>query len=346
MRTPEGDRRPERARPISDHFDGQRFFNPTLPRGFEPTLWDVFKMLREPRSAWPRSVENKGVPQLDATLGIDDIAVTFVNHATFLIQIGGVAILTDPIWSERASPFRWTGPRRARQPGIAFDDLPKIDVILLSHNHYDHLDLATLTKLRQAFAPTILFAAGDARLVAPLRFNDMRELDWWDETRLGSTLKVTFVPAQHSSARGLRDRHRSLWGGYMIASRDRLVYFGGDSGYARHFSDIRSRLGSPDIALLPIGSYEPRWFMAPIHMNPAEAVRAHRDLGAKQSIGMHFGTFQLTPEPIDQPQADLKVALLQSGISDREFVTLHEGETRIYRSSDRVTAQLTKRNDV
>jgi L-ascorbate metabolism protein UlaG (beta-lactamase superfamily) len=144
-------------------------------------------------------------------------------------------------------------------------------------------------------------------------------------------LKITFVPAQHSSARGLFDRHRSLWGGYMIESLGRRVYFGGDSGYSKHFSDIKFRLGSPDVAMLGIGAYEPRWFMKPIHMNPAEATRAHGDLGAKNSIGMHFGTFQLTPEPIDQPLIDLKAALAQSGISDREFVTFHEGETRIYR---------------
>jgi L-ascorbate metabolism protein UlaG (beta-lactamase superfamily) len=323
---------PSRAWPVSDHFDGKRFFNPTLPKGSAPTLWSVFKMLREPRSPWPVSVENQGAARLNETLGADDIAITFVNHATFLIQTGGITILTDPIWSERASPFGRTGPRRVRKPGVAFDDLPPIDVILLSHNHYDHLDLATLSRLRQVFSPTMLVAAGDARLVGPLGFKDMRELDWWDEAQISDTLKITFVPTQHFSARGLFDRARSLWGGYMVESRGRRVYFGGDTGYSTHFSDIKRRLGPPDIALLGIGCYEPRWFMQPIHMNPAEAVRAHRDLGAKQSIGMHFGTFQLTLEAIDQPQADLKTALSQSGISDQEFVTLHEGETRLYRA--------------
>jgi L-ascorbate metabolism protein UlaG (beta-lactamase superfamily) len=319
--------------PISDHFNGSRFLNPTLAKDFAPSLRTVFRMLRAPRSRWPTSVENKGLPRLDVALGIDDIAITFVNHATFLIRIGGIAILTDPIWSERASPLGWIGPRRVRKPGVAFGDLPKIDLVLLSHNHYDHLDLPTLRKLRKFFSPTVLVAAGDARLVGPLGFEDMRELDWWDTTRIGDALTITFVPAQHSSARGLRDRHRSLWGGYVIESRGRLVYFSGDSGYSRHFSDIKSRLGSPDIAMLPIGAYEPRWFMKPIHMNPAEAVRAHRDLGAKHSIGMHFGTFQLTTEAIDQPLADLEIALVESEMSDGEFVTLHEGETRIFRVS-------------
>ncbi|HEY2137273.1 MAG TPA: MBL fold metallo-hydrolase, partial [Xanthobacteraceae bacterium] len=170
----------------------------------------------------------------------------------------------------------------------------------------------------------------DARLVAPLGFKDTRELDWWDARAFGDGLKITFVPAQHFSARTLFDRQKSLWGGYVIESPRQRIYFGGDSGYASHFSDIRARLGSPDIALLGIGSYEPRWFMTPVHMNPAEAVLAHRDLGARHSIGMHFGTFQFTPEPIDQPQADLARALRDGGIPDGDFVTLNEGETRIY----------------
>jgi L-ascorbate metabolism protein UlaG (beta-lactamase superfamily) len=317
--------------PLSDHFDGDRFFNPTLPKGFAPSLLSALKMAREPRSRWPAWVENKGVHRLNETLRADEIAITFVNHATFLIQMAGTTILTDPVWSERVSPFRRIGPRRVRKPGVAFEDLPTVDIILLSHNHYDHLDIATLAQLRQRFAPTVLAAAGDGRLVGPLGFKSVRELDWWEEIQFNDTLKMTFVPAQHFSARGLFDRRKSLWGGYMIESRGRRVYFSGDSGYSTHFSDIRTRLGSPDIAMLGIGSYEPRWFMKPIHMNPAEAVCAHRDLGSRQSIGMHFGTFQLTAEAIDQPQADLKRALSDSGVPEAQFVTLDEGETRIYR---------------
>jgi L-ascorbate metabolism protein UlaG (beta-lactamase superfamily) len=317
-------------KPPSDHFDGNRFFNPTLPKRLGHSRRNVLKMLREPRSRWPAWVENKGVHRLDARLGPQDLAITFVNHATFLIQTGSVAILTDPVWSERASPFRRIGPKRVRHPGVAFADLPRIDIVLLSHNHYDHLDIATLARLRRRFAPTVLAAAGDGRLIGPLGFPRMHELDWWDEVRFDDTLKVTFVPAQHFSARGLLDRSKSLWGGYVIESRGRRVYFGGDSGYSRHFADIKARLGSPDISMLGIGAYEPRWFMQPVHMNPADAVRAHRDLGSRHSIGMHFGTFQLTPEPIDAPPADLRRALRESGIPDGEFVTLHEGETRFY----------------
>jgi L-ascorbate metabolism protein UlaG (beta-lactamase superfamily) len=315
---------------LSDHYDGERFFNPTLPRGFAPSHRSAFRMLREPRKPWPAYVENKGVPRLREALSASDIAITFVNHATFLIQTGGMTLLTDPIWSERASPFRFAGPKRVRKPGVAFDDLPRIDVILLSHNHYDHLDITTLRRLQRRFAATVLIAAGDARLVGPLGFADLRELDWWDAVQVSNGLTITFVPAQHFSARGLFDQRKSLWGGYMIESHGRRIYFSGDTGYSTHFADIRGRMGSPDIAMLGIGSYEPRWFMQPIHMNPAEAVRAHRDLGSRQSIGMHFGTFQLSAEAIDQPLVDLKRASSESGILESQFITLDEGETRIY----------------
>jgi L-ascorbate metabolism protein UlaG (beta-lactamase superfamily) len=315
---------------MSDHFDGNRFFNPTLPKGSAPSRRSVIKMLLEPRSRWPAWVENKGTPRLNEMLGTNGVAITFVNHATFLIQVGGLTILTDPVWSERASPFRLIGPKRVRKPGIAFEDLPTIDIVLLSHNHYDHLDIATLRQLGQRFAPTALVAAGDAQLVRLLGLKGVRELDWWGEVQCNDTIKITFVPAQHFSARGLFDRQKSLWGGYVIEAYGRRVYFAGDTGYSTHFSDIKSRLGAPDIAMLGIGAYEPRWFMKPVHMNPAEAVRAHRDLGSKYSIGMHFGTFQLTAEAIDQPLADLNRALAASGVAESEFITLQGGETRIY----------------
>jgi hypothetical protein len=216
--------------PLSDHFDGDRFFNPTLPEGFAPSPLDTLRMVREPRSRWPAWVENKGVHRLGETLGPDEVAITFVNHATFLIQTGDITILTDPVWSERASPFRRIGPKRVRKPGVGFEDLPTVDIILLSHNHYDHLDIATLAQLRQRFASTVLAAAGDARLVGPLGFKSVHELDWWEEIRFNDTLKITFVPAQHFSARGLFDRRKSLWGGYMIEKRWAPCLFRGRHG--------------------------------------------------------------------------------------------------------------------
>ena len=291
-------------------------------------------MLREGRSRWPDRVENKGFPSLHQPFHHDDIAITFVNHATFLIRINGITILTDPIWSERASPVRWAGPKRVRDPGVAWEALPRVDVVLLSHNHYDHLDTTTLMRLRHRFDPIILVAAGDGRIIEPLGIRQLHELDWWDVFRLSEQCKFTFVPAQHFSARSVFDRQRSLWGGYVIEVLGRRIYFSGDTGYSTHFAEIRRRLGSPDLALLGIGSYEPQWFMKPVHMNPAEAVEAHRDLGAKHSIGMHFGTFQLSAEAIDQPLHDLARALREQGIPESTFVTLEVGETRIYRVTE------------
>jgi L-ascorbate metabolism protein UlaG (beta-lactamase superfamily) len=316
--------------PISDHFDGERFYNPTLPKGFVPAISSVFKLLLEKRSKWPKSVANTGIPRLHEKLGLNDVAITFVNHATFLIQLDGMNILTDPVWSRRVSPFRWLGPARVRKPAVEFQQLPKIDLILLSHNHYDHLDVVTLTRLNQRFAPAVLAPIGNSNLLRSIGFEGVHEMDWWDESEIHSHLIITFAPTQHFAGRSLWDRQKSLWGSYMIQHRDRLIYFGADSGYSTHFSEIRTRLGSPDLALLGIGAYEPRWFMKPMHMNPAEAVQAHLDLGSKQSIGMHFGTFQLSSEAIDQPQIDLKAALAREQIPENQFITLPEGETRIY----------------
>jgi L-ascorbate metabolism protein UlaG (beta-lactamase superfamily) len=290
-------------------------------------------MLCEGRSRWPDRVENKGIPTLHEPLQHDDIAVTFVNHAAFLIQINGITVLTDPIWSERASPVHWAGPKRVRDPGVTWEALPPIDIVLLSHNHYDHLDIATLGRLRDRFDPIMLVAAGDGRIIEPLGIRQLHELDWWDSFTLNEQCRVTFVPTQHFSARSVFDRQKSLWGGYMIEVSGRRIYFSGDTGYSVHFAEISRRLGCPDIALLGIGSYEPQWFMKPVHMNPAEAVAAHRDLGAKYSIGMHFGTFQLSAEAIDQPLLDLALALKEQGIAESAFVTLEVGETRIYRAA-------------
>ena len=318
------------TRPLSDHFDGKRFFNPTLPRNAAPSFFSVIKMLFTKRGPWPRFVKNVGIPSVDTKLRQDEVSVTFVNHATFLIQTKGVNILTDPVWSERASPFRWIGPKRVRKPGLELSALPRIDVILLSHNHYDHLDVDTLAPLAARFSPLTLVPIGNEPLVRSTGLTNVRELDWWDEAQIGAESEVIFTPSQHFAARNLFDRQKSLWGSFMIRSQGRLLYFGGDSGYSSHFREIRNRLGPPDIALLGIGAYEPRWFMKPMHMNPEEAVQAHMDLSAKQSIGMHFGTFRLTAEAFGSPKAGLRDALNKRGISDHAFTILNEGETRVF----------------
>jgi L-ascorbate metabolism protein UlaG (beta-lactamase superfamily) len=235
-------------------------------------------------------------------------------------------VLTDPIFSERCSPVSWAGPKRARPPGIALEDLPRPDVVLLSHNHYDHMDLPTLRALQARHAPRFVTMLGNAPVLAGLGIAAV-ELDWWQDVTAGA-LRITATPARHFSARTPFDRNRALWGGFMLSVGAGMVLFAGDSGAGTHWADIRSRLGAPDVALLPIGAYEPRWFMGPVHMNPAEAVHAHLALGARRSVGMHFGTFQLTDEAIDAPVIALEAARAAARVDT--FVALGFGETATY----------------
>lgn len=315
----------------SDHYDGKKFFNPTLKNQFSPGIKDVFSMMREGRQAWPKQMPNSAVPALQEDIKDDEMAITFVNHATFLIQLPGINILTDPVWSERVSPVNWFGPKRVRAPGVDLEALPKIDLVLISHNHYDHLDLDTIKKLNMRFSPHFLVPLGDSELLKQNGVESVDEMDWWNTKIIHPEIEITFAPTQHSSGRGLLDRDRSLWGSYFIKGSSRSVYFGGDGGYSTHFSDIKKRIGSPDVAMLGIGAYEPRSFMKPIHTNPAEAVQAHKDMGAKISIGMHHGTFQLSSEGYDQPQNDLLRALFENRDLQGEFIMLAEGQTMVWK---------------
>lgn len=317
-------------RPLSDHFNGETFFNPTMQQGPAMNMWKGLSMwLLQEKPPWPKSIENKGVPDLHRKLSEHQVAITFVNHASFLIQLPGLNILTDPVWSNRVSPFSFAGPKRARPPGIEFDKLPKIDVVLISHNHYDHMDHDTLVDLEQKFSPQFFVALGDGERARAWGLKNVKEMEWWDEANV-SALKITYTPTQHFSSRGLFDRNHSLWGSYMLEHSGKRIYFGGDAGYSSHYKSIRERLGAVDLALLPIGAYEPRWFMKSMHINPEEAVQAHQDLEAQHSIGMHFGTFQLSSELFDQPAKDLSKALEAVKIPLTSFITMDEGSTRVY----------------
>lgn len=262
----------------------------------------------------------------------NEIAVTFINHATALIQIPEGNILTDPIFSERASPFQWIGPKRVHKPGLTIDELPKIDVILLSHNHYDHMDLPSLQTIvaknqhDHQISPLILVPLGNKKILTDAGLSNVVELDWWQEYQQNS-LKITLTPNQHWSKRITVGRNRALWGGFVIVGKQARVYFAGDTGYSGHFKEIAQRFGPMDISLLPIGAYEPRWFMQHHHMNPAEAVRAHLDLQSHRSMAIHFGTFHLSDEAIDQPAEDLLANLKESGIPEKNFVIPRPGET-------------------
>jgi L-ascorbate metabolism protein UlaG (beta-lactamase superfamily) len=311
----------------TDHFDGERFFNPHAPHGKTPD--DIRRWRRERNKApWPDRVVDPSLPP-PGRAAHDRVAVTFIGHSTFLLQIGGICLLTDPIWSERCSPVSFAGPRRARKPGQRLDSLPGVDAVLVSHNHYDHMDLPTLRRVRKRWSPAFATGLDNARHLAKAGIKSAVELDWWDSAELAGA-RATYVPAQHFSARTLYDRNRSLWGGFVVEAGGAVVYFAGDAGYSRHFAEIGQRFPRIDLALLPIGAYEPRWFMSQQHMNPAEAVRAFRDLGARRGIGMHFGTFQLTDEAIDAPVHALRQARAASGLPENDFDVLAFGETREY----------------
>ncbi|MEA2740527.1 MAG: hypothetical protein QOH05_3834 [Acetobacteraceae bacterium] len=312
--------------PLSDHYDGRHFFNPGPSRPARGLMQVLRWRMKGERTAWPARVSDPVSESPPNGVGPNNVAITFINHASFLIRLPGVVVLTDPIFSERCSPVSWAGPRRARPPGIPLADLPRPDVVLLSHNHYDHMDFPTLRTLQSRHAPRFITTLGNARTLAKLGIV-ATELDWWQDARAGA-LRITATPARHFSARTPFDRNRTLWGGFMLSVGAGTVLFAGDSGAGPHWGDIRARLGEPDVALLPIGAYEPRWFMAAVHMDPAEAVEAHVALGARRSVGMHYGTFQLTDEAIDAPLHALAAAREAAGVD--AFDTLGFGETRVY----------------
>lgn len=285
----------------------------------------VPRMALEQKARWPSRIDQP--PCQPAALEDSAAVVTFIGHSTFLVQTPAGNILTDPMYSERAGPLNLFGPRRVRQPAVAFDDLPPISLVALSHNHYDHCDLRTLRRLARRFAPVVVTPLGNGRLVRSTGIRRVEELDWWQSVQVGGA-SVTSTPAHHFSARTPFDRNRALWGGFMLTLGEVRILFAGDTAYGTFFQDIGRRLGPIDLALIPIGAYEPRWFMRSVHMNPEEAVQAHIDLAASQSIGMHFGTFQLTSEGLEAPLRALEQARNERGIPESEFSTLAFGGSR------------------
>ncbi len=316
--------------PVSDHFDGRKFLNPGggNPRGLRALLrWQFNRQ----QGAWPAWVENPAQPRLPEQVAANECAVTYVNHVTFLLQFAGLNVLTDPVWSERVSPFTFAGPKRVHAPGLAFEQLPRIDLVLVSHNHYDHLDVATLRRLHAAHRPLIVTTLGNRDFLAGEGVPDAIELDWWQTVEPRPGVKVTITPAQHFAARGLTDRFETLWGGYTLETPAGKIYFAGDSGYFDGFKEIGRRLGPFDLAFIPIGAYEPRWFMEPVHCTPAEALQIHRDVRARRSLAMHFGCFPLADDGFDQPVRDLEAARPAHGIDAAEFGVPVVGETRVHR---------------
>ncbi|MCA9612769.1 MAG: MBL fold metallo-hydrolase [Myxococcales bacterium] len=312
--------------PLSDHFDGRRFRN-TNPDMHHAKPRDLLKwMSSRERGPW-RYVDTPPGPKPPERVEGDTMRVTFVGHATLLVQMEGLNVLTDPLFEPRTSPVSFAGPKRFRPPGIRFEDLPPIDLVLLSHNHYDHCCVPTLRRLAQTHgAPPIVTGLGNLALFEKEGIaGEHVELDWWQHVRIGEST-VHFVEMQHFSGRGPADRDVTLWGGVAVEHpKAGTVLFCGDTGYGPHFARIRAHLGDVRLALVPIGAFRPRWFMRWVHVDPEESVRAHLDLGARTSVGMHFGTFALADDGQDEPLVLLDEARARHGVSPDAFVVLEHG---------------------
>jgi L-ascorbate metabolism protein UlaG (beta-lactamase superfamily) len=258
----------------------------------------------------------------------DAVQVTWIGHATFLIQAGGLNILTDPVFGERASPVSFAGPKRLAPPGIAIEDLPRIDAVIISHNHYDHLDAHSVKALGNT--PRYFVPLGFTPWFKGRGIANVQELDWWGSAELGG-LRFHAVPAQHFSGRTPFDRNEMLWSGWVIETPAGKVYFSGCTGYAPLFQEIGKRLGPMRLSFIPVGGYSPRWFMRSMHADPPEAVRIHQDVRSEQSVGMHWATFKLTDEHLSEPPLYLRKALQEAGISEERFIVMKIGETRVFR---------------
>ncbi len=308
--------------PPSDHFDGRKFYNPQIEsaQALRPSerksvwVW----LLSRARGEWAVRDVTRSVPPERVHEGM---LVTYINHATVLIQCVGVNILTDPVWSKRASPFSFMGPMRYAAPGVSMEHLPPIDIVLLSHNHYDHMDIASLKTIVSKWKPKICAGLGNAKYLERKEVGNTIDLDWWESvTETGLT--ITATPAQHFSARSVSDRNATLWCGFVVETPKGTIYFAGDTGFGAFVEAIAARFPSIDCALIPIGAYEPSWMMQPVHTNPDEAIRMHDILQAKHSLGIHHGTFRLTDEPQDEPRERIEALR-----GERDFKALPNGGT-------------------
>jgi L-ascorbate metabolism protein UlaG (beta-lactamase superfamily) len=313
--------------PVSDHFDGVQFFSPGQPQDkglIELARWQI----GGGRTDWPEQFPSPFRDKPPAA--VDGLRAALIGHASWLIQVAGLNVLTDPVFADRVSPVSFAGPKRVNPPGIAFDDLPPIHAVLVTHNHYDHLDLDAVGRLWQRHRPRIVAPLGNDAIIRAAHPDIAVEArDWGESVDLGDGVTAHLEPAYHWSARGMNDRRMALWCAFVLTTPAGAIYHVGDTGYGdgKIFARVRERFGAPRVAILPIGAYEPRWFMKPQHMNPEEAVQVMQDVGAEQALGHHWGTFRLTNEGVEEPAQELAVALRAQAIPAERFRAMRPGET-------------------
>jgi L-ascorbate metabolism protein UlaG (beta-lactamase superfamily) len=322
-----------------DFFEKSTFRNgrfEALPEGKGKGLLDVLKWKWTSRpKPWPKWRDNEkeltALPKSNE-LTLHQASATWINHSTLLLKVDGLTILTDPVFSDFVGPLRlflgWgLGIKRTTPPAQKLESLPPIDIVLISHNHYDHLDAFSIKTLFSLYNPLFITPLGNASLLKSLGCTRVIELDWWENYPINPDFNIGLTPALHWSQRTLWDTCRALWGGFVIRSKSLKIFFAGDTGYHSHFQKIYEKYGPMDLSLLPIGAYEPRWFLKEVHMDPADAVQAHLDLHSKLSVGIHFGTFRLTDEGIDDPIHELKIALVKAQINPLSFIAPSLGQT-------------------
>ncbi len=305
-----------------------KFHNPsgTRPKGPSDLLkWVLF----EKKIEWSHSVTNSHRPSLQRNLTAEKLNCVMVNHASILLQFPQGNVLTDPVFSQRTSPVKWAGPPRHQPPGLQLQELPHIHTVLISHNHYDHMDLDSLRFLWRKFDPEFVMPLRNSEILtrAGIRSSQFRELTWFETMTSKCGLQLSLTPAQHWSSRSAADRNRALWGGFWIDNSKHQIFFAGDTGFSNHFKQIQQLLGTPTLSFLPIGAYEPRWFMKDQHMNPEDAVKAHLDLQSLRSLGIHWGTWQLTNESMEDPVQALAIARQKFSLVDHQFEAFSNGQS-------------------
>lgn len=321
--------RPAYIGEVSNHFDGKRFFNlmPRESRNYLKVAKGYFAGdIR--LGHWQNKQNHLQKKPVERVYG-DELVTTFINHSTVLLQTRGLNILTDPIWSEYCGPVSVLAPKRYRKPGIALEDLPPIDLVVVSHSHYDHMDIPSLQRLYKRFNPVFVVGLGNKSILTEAGIDKVEELDWWQPYRLTDDFVVWGTPAQHWSRRGLFDQNKRLWMSYVFEAPGGPIFFAGDTAMANHFKMIRDKFGSIRLSLLPIGAFKPEPFMRGAHLSPKQAVEVHRILDSGRSIAIHYGTFRLGTDSQDDPLLALDLALNQNPLDDSEFTVLDFGESLI-----------------